>query len=93
MSRSYRLVVKPTTQKDILGLQPKIRRQIEAAIDRLLATLNEGQRPQDIKPLAGRPDHYRIDSGEYRILFQLDEAAGLVRVFRVGHRKDVYRNL
>lgn len=32
---------------------------------------------------------YRV--GDFRILSQIDDAAGLVLVLRVGHRREVYR--
>ncbi len=34
---------------------------------------------------------WRIRSGKYRILYQIDDSAKVVTVVGVGHRKDVYR--
>ena len=50
-------------------------------------------RPQDCKQLKGHPGIFRVDQGEYRILYTIDEAS--VEVFRVGKRNDdeVYENL
>ena len=93
MSSGYRIVITRTAQKEILHLPAKIRRQVEETIDRLLSTMNAGERPQDVRPLQGEPDAYRIDSGEYRILFYLDNDARLITVSRVRHRRDAYRNL
>ena len=89
----YKLVVTRSARKDLLDLPTKISEQVERAIDRVLARLNEGQRPQDMKRVRGRPQTYRVDSGEYRILFSLDETAKVVTVIRVRHRSHVYRNL
>ena len=91
--RHYQLVVTRTARKELLALPPRISRQIERALDRILARLQEGQRPQDMKRLQGRVDTFRVDSGEYRILLSLDDVAGMVTVYRIRHRKDVYRNL
>ncbi len=93
LGKAYRLVVSRSAAKDLVGLPPKIGDQIERTIDRLLARLRAGQRPQDMRPIVGRPHTYRIDSGEYRVLFEVDEAAAIVTIIRVRHRKDVYRNL
>jgi mRNA interferase RelE/StbE len=90
---SYQLVFTRSARKDVVGLPPKISEQIERAIDRLLAAFNAGERPQDIKPIQGQRGIYRIDSGEYRILFEVDLASRMITVTRVRHRKDVYRNL
>jgi mRNA interferase RelE/StbE len=50
-------------------------------------------RPQDYKQLKGYSGVYRVDSGEYRILYTISEDA--IEVFRVGKRNDdeVYENL
>lgn len=29
--------------------------------------------------------------GPYRVIYELDEDAGLVRVLAIGHRRDIYR--
>jgi mRNA interferase RelE/StbE len=49
--------------------------------------------PHDCRPLQGHEGLYRIDSGEYRIVYSVD--AELVRIFVIGKRNDdeVYRRL
>ena len=49
--------------------------------------------PQDCKKLEGYEGSYRVDRGEFRILYTIDE--GEVEIFRVGKRNDdeVYQNL
>ncbi|MBI2941121.1 MAG: type II toxin-antitoxin system RelE/ParE family toxin [Chloroflexi bacterium] len=91
--KAYQLVITRSARKDLLGLPPKIGEQVEETIDRLLSRLREGQRAQDMRRVEGRPDTYRVDTGEYRILFAIDEAEALMTVFRIRHRKDAYRNL
>jgi len=86
---SYRLSITRRAEKEIAGLTPKIRRQV---VEKVL-TLEVNPRPQDVKPLKGEQDAYRVDSGEYRILFHRDEQTKEVTIFRVNHRRDVYRNL
>lgn len=90
--KPYTLNTARPAQKDIPRLQTKIQGQVRSTIRRLIDTLNQGQRPQDIKPIKGQPDIYRIDSGEYRIIFELDDAARNVTILRVRHRKDAYRD-
>ncbi|HLC29442.1 MAG TPA: type II toxin-antitoxin system RelE/ParE family toxin [Dehalococcoidia bacterium] len=91
--KEYRLEVTRSARKDLVGLPEKVSRQIEKAIDRLFSRLLAGQRPQDMKTVHGRPHTYRVDTGEYRVLFSLDETAKVITIFRVRHRKHVYRNL
>ena len=73
------------------GLQPKIAAQIAKKV----LTLNVDPLPADSKELTGYPGFYRVDSGEYRIIYQFDAAEDLVEVILVGKRNDdeVYKQL
>lgn len=73
------------------GLQPKIAAQIAKKV----MSLNIDPFPADYKELAGYPGYYRIDSGEYRIVYRFDAEADLVEVILVGKRNDdeVYNQL
>mgnify|MGYP000861939356 CR=1 FL=1 len=44
------------------------------------------------KELQGE-EGYRARVGNYRILYTIDNGAVVVEVFRVGHRREVYRGL
>ena len=86
---NYRLSITRRAEKEIARLTPKIRRQI---IEKILI-LEANPRPQDIKQLKGEEDAYRVESGDYRIPFHLDDQSKQVIIFRVKHRREVYRNL
>ena len=34
---------------------------------------------------------YRIRIGDYRILYTVDKSIQIVEIYKIGHRKDVYR--
>jgi mRNA interferase RelE/StbE len=91
MSERYTLRVARTAEKDLLDLQAKQFKQVVSKIFSLQAI----PRPQDCKALKGYEGGYRVDQGEYRILYTIDDEAQLVDVFRVGKRNDdeVYKNL
>jgi mRNA interferase RelE/StbE len=89
MSSRYEVIVLRTAEKDIRRLAPKIRRQI---LEKLVG-LETNPRPQDVRRLHGVERGYRVDSGEYRILYEIDDAERRVVVRVVKHRKDVYRNV
>ena len=89
MSSRYEVVVLRPAEKEIRRLAPKIRRQI---LEKLVG-LETNPRPQDVRRLHGVEWGYRVDSGEYRILYEIDDAERRVVVRVVKHRKDVYRNL
>jgi mRNA interferase RelE/StbE len=47
-------------------------------------------RPAGCTKLAGR-EGWRIRVGDYRVLYDVDDATGVVCVVHIGHRRDVYR--
>ncbi len=86
---SWKLKIKRRAEKEVAGLPPKIRRQI---LGRIIA-LEKKPWPHDSISLHGGEDAFRVDSGNYRILYHIDTKTREVTVFRVRHRKDVYRGL
>jgi len=73
------------------GLQPKIAAQIAKKV----LALNIDPLPTDSKELTGYPGFYRVDSGEYRIVYQFKVDEDLVVVILIGKRNDddVYKQL
>ena len=61
--------------------------RVEAAVDGL--ALNP--RPSAATPL--RIGGLRLWVGQYRVVYDVDEGAGLVVVRAVGHRRDIYERL
>jgi mRNA interferase RelE/StbE len=73
------------------GLTPKISNQIAKKV----LALNLDPRPADSKSLKGYPGFYRVDSGEYRIIYRFVPEDDLVEIILVGKRNDdeVYKQL
>jgi mRNA interferase RelE/StbE len=44
-----------------------------------------------VEKLAGEGDVYRVRVGDYRILYQIDDAVVIVLLVRVRHQREVYR--
>ncbi len=91
MSERYSLRIAKTAEKDLLDLQAKLYKQVVSKI----LSLQGNSQPQDCKALKGYEGGYRVDQGEYRILYTIDKESKLIDVFRVGKRNDgeVYKNL
>jgi len=83
---SYQLAILRRAVKELARLPEKDKRRIEADIEALAAS----PRPHGSKKLTGR-DGYRIRSGDYRVVYEIDDRRRMVIVLHVGHRKDVYR--
>jgi len=88
VSEEYAVTILRPARRSLERLHPKVRRQIYEK----LRQLERNPRPQDVKSLRGRAG-YRVDSGEYRILYEIDDREKGVAVRVIKHRKDVYRNL
>ena len=77
-------------QKFLGKLPPKPKRQIATKIQ----SLTTNPFPQDSKPLKGFAPLHRVDAGEYRIVYRLEEEK-LLLIALIGKRNDdhVYRLL
>jgi len=72
--------------KDIAKLPKDYARLIVEHIDRLSAT----PRPPDAKKLRATTD-YSLRVGVYRILYDIDDRAQIITIYRVKHRREAYR--
>ena len=83
---TYRVILPKRVQKELDRLPSVIH-------DRIIATatkLEENPRPSGCLKLGGR-NAWRIRVGEYRIIYEIDDAKQLVVVTTIAHRKEVYR--
>lgn len=85
----YHVEFKEHVVKSLLDFPPKIFKQV--VMKALL--LQKNPRPQDCKALKGMKDAYRVDQGEYRILYSIDDKEKNVLIAKIAHRSDVYRHL
>ncbi len=82
----YNLYIIPSAQKDLAGLDKKFFAQIEKKILALAAD----PRPPNCLKLTNE-EGYRVRSGDYRILYRIDESQKLIYIYRIKHRKESYR--
>jgi mRNA interferase RelE/StbE len=82
----YRLRIIPRAQRDLDSITGKLFDQINEAI----LTLGDEPRPQGAMKLTGL-EGYRIRVRDMRVLYRIDDQAKEVIVYRVKHRKEVYR--
>ena len=62
------------------------------AIKSKILALGENPRPRGCEKLKGR-DGIRILQGNYRIIYDIQDTILTVRVIRIGHRQEVYREI
>lgn len=84
----YRLLIKASAAKEIEAVGTKADRQ---RIVEQIQDLAQDPRAHGSEKLAGHRDRYRVRQGWYRIIYLVDDERREITVFKVGHRKDVYR--
>lgn len=79
-------------------IKPSARKELEALPDNMLTrvvqrlqSLQRNPKPAGVKKLKGYKDQWRIRVGDWRVLYIIDDAARLVSITRVAHRREVYR--
>jgi len=83
----YDVFIKPSALKELEAVDSKKDRQ---RIARVIRSLAEDPRPTGCRKLSGK-DKYRIRSGQYRIVYAIEDAIFVVTIVKVGHRREVYK--
>lgn len=84
----YSIRIKRSAAREIEAITPQKDRQ---RIVRRIAQLGDDPRPPGCEKLSSRNDRYRVRQGGYRIVYSITDVELTVWVFKVGHRRDVYR--
>jgi mRNA interferase RelE/StbE len=87
--KRYEIVLTRAAERGLGSLPKADLRRVDAKILGLAAA----PRPPGAKKLEGVDNLYRIRSGDYRIVYQIEEARLAVVVVDVGNRRDIYRGL
>jgi len=82
----YRITIKKSAAKELEDIPKKDLRKIVKRIQSLV----ENPRPTGSQKLSGQ-EQYRIRQGDYRIIYSVDDKTLIVDVFRIGHRREIYR--
>ncbi len=82
----YRVEFETRARREFLDLPRELQKRLAAAIDDLSAH----PRPPGAKKLTGQ-EGYRVRKGDYRILYTIDDPNLMVRIYRIGHRREIYR--
>lgn len=83
---AFAIEILKRAQKELADLPRSEYPHVRDAILRL----KDDPRPAGSLKLTGRPG-WRIRSGNYRVIYEIDDPAGKITVLHIGHRRDVYR--
>lgn len=81
----YELFVLPAAERDLDKLEASTFERILKKI----RVLSKDARPPGYLKLTSE-EGYRVRSGDYRILYRIDDSSRRIYIYRVKHRKDVY---
>lgn len=84
---NYSIQIVPSAEKVIAGISGKIKVQVLKKI----SALSYNPRPRGAIKLAGDKNFYRIRSGDWRVVYTIQDDKLIVLVVRIGHRREVYR--
>lgn len=87
MTRPYEITLTHAAERSLRKLAAKARTRVAAAIE----LLQHNPRPPAAKQLVGGSGVYRIRTGDYRIIYEVNDGALVILVLRVGHRREIYR--
>lgn len=85
---AYRPDIPPHVAEIIRHLPPDVKRSINQAVRALSAN-----------PLLGAPlmrelsGLWKFKVRRFRIIYELDRSAHVIRIFAIGHRRDIYEDL
>ena len=83
----YSVLLERAAEKDLARLAVAVHDQMIAAIQGLA----QNPRPTGCRKLTGMKNDWRIRVGDYRVIYEIADMIRVVRVYRVRHRREVYR--
>ena len=85
----YKIKVQLSAEKALKKIPKADRKRIIQRIDSMAEQLPN---PETTKMKGNNPFH-KIRVGDYRIVYEIQDEVLAILVVKVGHRKDIYRNI
>jgi len=86
---AYLVEFRPSVWKNVKNVPQKDLVKIKSKIEEISLNLPD---PAATK-MSGNNSFHKVRSGNYRIIYQIQEDRLVILIVKIGHRKDVYRNL
>ncbi len=86
---AYTVEFRPSVWKNVKNVPKKDLVKIKSKIEEISSNLLD---PATTK-MSGNNTFHKVRSGNYRIIYEIHNDRLIVLVVKIGHRKDVYRNL
>ena len=83
---TYRVTLAPSAARQLRKFDPDVKRRLQAASE-LLAI---DPRPPAATRLVGGSGEWRVRTGNYRIVYEINDNELVVLVLRMGRRREIY---
>ena len=83
----YEVLLEKSAGDDLKRLPRDAHERISAR----LRHLSDAPRPPGSRKITGSTSDWRQRVGDYRIIYEIDDTAQKVYVYRIKHRKEAYR--
>jgi mRNA interferase RelE/StbE len=84
---AYRIEYISSVKKSFRNLSHDAQRQVRADIE----LLSDNPRPYGCIKLDAANNLWRIRSGDYRVVYEINDTLHLVTIYRIRHRREVYK--
>lgn len=88
---AYRVELSTSAGGELRKLRKRIQPKLMKGIGDRISALAEDLRPPGVEKIEGRDHLWRVRSGDYRIVYTVEDDVLLVVVVKIGHRREVYR--
>ena len=85
----YEIEFRPAVLKSLKRFPKRDLVRIRKKIEELAENLPN----PDLTKMKGNNPFHKVRSGNYRIIYTIEEERLVILIVKIGHRKDVYRNL
>jgi mRNA interferase RelE/StbE len=83
----YKIEWKNSAKKELKRLPRQVIAKVISAVEKLPNNLC----PIGSKKLVGTEHTYRLRTGDYRIVYSIQNDRLIIEIIRVAHRKDIYK--
>ena len=83
---TYKIVPTPIFAKNLKKLDPLVRKQIKAYLNRV----TDNPRAKGKALVANRTGQWRYRIGAYRVIVNIQDNELIILALEVGHRRDIY---
>lgn len=89
VKHQWKILFQKSAYKEYKKLPKKVREKVDDSLE--ILSISPFNDILNFKKIRGKDNHYRVRVGDYRIVYTPKESLLVIRIIRVGHRKDVYK--